>query len=262
MAKATTVVSSEASATRTPKQAIEQVLSEMNLDALYLVCEGEHDAAANLLLDCLAKARRRDMEMAVSHPYYYSRHGTVDATSSATTTNTIIDTIPLMGAMGPNEDWTGYAANHFVFYRNLFATELPDNYAAWDRETLLSFIIMVMYNLAVIKHELGLVEENMEVLMCARTLYKFALDLVGQAVVSANNVSGCAIDMNVLAVAIYNNLGHLFSFIGDDQQGILQCRMGLETHIPVITATLNTGCLSLFHESLSLSCRFNDPSRY
>ena len=111
----------------------------------------------------------------------------------------------------------------------------------WNMGTWLLFYGIVVYNLGLVLHELGLVEGRTNLLTKARVLYQTGLALAKRMCHSDPEHSD--LPSQWLACALHNNLGHLAAFWGDAGRYVMAKR-GLQSHC-------RDSCLpSFFRQSL------------
>lgn len=120
------------------------------------------------------------------------------------------------------------SATCFLFYKCAFLIEEDLTELVWNRATLLTLSAMFTFNLAVIKHNMGLVDADLEELTGARNLYCLAMRFLSTA--KTCYPSKPFIDATLLEAAVCNNLGHIFGFFGDSQ-GIISCRDALYSRL-------------------------------
>ena len=181
-----------------------ETVIDMNQQAIQFIFEGREESAKNLLVDCVEQAQR--------HLDEYKK-GTSRANAHASLG---IDSIALMGALGPEDDWHGYNTRRFCFYRFLFHVHAVAGDALNETDSIF-LCATATYNLAMIHHHCGIVDDDLMAISRARSFYCVSLDLLTQDVVLANPES------ILLQIALYNNLGHLHSFEDDDDDAI-QCQ--------------------------------------
>lgn len=204
----------------------EQIVTRMNQDAVLRVLEGNSEEAKVLLSDCL-------------------NHATSWVARAAPGQNpsVCIIEVPLVGALGPEDDWHGYTGRFFQLYRYVFHASIADDTKVpWDAPTAVLFCATATYNLAIVYHHDGMIEGDTSALGQARSLYSNSLRFLSRELESGDS------NANLLAMALYNNLGHLLSFL-DDRSGVLQCRMELQNRLD--RANVNDATATFFRHSLS-----------
>lgn len=115
----------------------------------------------------------------------------------------------------PNEDVP--TASFYLFRHLLFVENSKDGAPIFVNTSI--HLVTLCFNLAMFYHETGLLDGDLMRLAAARTYYHLARSHlgVGQAPTMAS----------LPALAIFNNLGHLSSFFGD-QETMLFCQETLE----------------------------------
>lgn len=184
---------------------IEASVAQQNQEALTLMCEGHEVQAKQIFHACLNQAQQRKQS-----EFPGSSRSSISPRP-----------VPLMGALGPEDDWNGYQGQYFQFYRNVFTV---NNIGAhiWDSATYSLFCAMVSYNLAIMYHHEGIVEGEITAMGMARTLYYTAMESFTNCRVG--NDAGILL----LGLALYNNLGFFNARVGDTE-GMQQCRQLMET---------------------------------
>ena len=201
----------------------------MNQDALLLIFEGYDQRAKETLHECLDKAVQR-------------AKGSAFPGSSRSSLS--VSCIPLIGSLGPEDDWQGYGGQYFQLYRYLFnLTETGVH--LWDSVTYFSFAGMVGYNVAMIYHHEGLLQDDLSSLLTARVWYEYSINMLARGRDTSDQGT------ILLRLSLYNNLGHVCSLLGDGP-GVRRCRKDMQTNLlgahPVDAATLG-----IFHRGLSLA---------
>lgn len=186
---------------------MEENVAQMNQEALNFMCEGNEVQAKQIFHQCLDQVQQRK-----------------NASMPGSSRSVIFPSpIPLMGALGPEDEWTAYqtAGQGFELYRHVFAISSIGAHI-WDASTFSLFAAMVSYNLAIMYHHEGLVEGEMSALASARTLYYTSMNAFN------NSRVGNDIGIAKLGLALYNNLGFLHAQV-NDQQGMAHCRQLITT---------------------------------
>ena len=112
----------------------------------------------------------------------------------------------------------------------------------WCAETACLFCAAAGYNLATIYHHQGIIEGDVPALSRARSFYCVSLDLLTEEL--EHNLEATS-----LTLALYNNLGHLHSFL-DDHEGVTQCRQDLERKLSTHGHHVDVAAASFFQQSL------------
>ena len=204
---------------------------DLHQDAIHRIFEGNVDAAKQLLVDCIERAKRH---LVTQHP-----------SEVATLQPLYLDTIPLVGALGPDDGWRGYETRSFILYRQLLGPSFLGAHAQWSAEAASLFCAAAGYNLAMIYHHQGVTEGDVPAMSRARSFYCVGLDLLTSEGLEHN------LEAILLALALYNNLGHLHSFL-NDLEGVSQCRQDLEQRLSTIPQghTMDVDTISFFQQSL------------
>eukprot|EP00977_Amphora_coffeiformis_P027503 scaffold34616_cov275-Amphora_coffeaeformis.AAC.1 len=207
----------------------------MNHGAVQWIFEGYAEEVKELLVDCISDAKEEQHHLLSRRPA---------PTSAATTTTTsavfsqpstksecTVEMVPLVGALGPEDEWQGYKTSFFRFYRKACLIHFKwgdDN----DDEVYVTAISILMavasYNLALIYHHQGIVEYDAYALSRARVFYFVSLNALKD--INDTNVKsdqGTEDQVTVLEIAIYNNLGQLNSYV-NDSQAVVQCWQDLQ----------------------------------
>lgn len=217
----------------------EQAEIDMNQDAIHRIFEGNADAAKQLLVDCIERAKRYIGSALPHHPV-------------APCASLYLESVPLLGSLGPEDTWYGYNTRSFLLYRHLFGANFIQAHAQWSAETASLFCAAASYNLAMIYHHQGITEGEVPALSRARSFYCVSLDLLtGDDSQSDHNsiFDYTNYQTVVLTLALYNNLGHLHSFL-DDHEGVVQCRQDLEQKLASHSRVVDDETVSFFQSSL------------
>lgn len=203
-------------------------LTELNSVAVDQLCEGSMEEGEAMLSSGLAVGlQEHQVTACVTSPQVPS----VNKTSPSS-----LMTVPLVGVLADDDFPMDAPHTWFCLYQYAFGLlqSEPDNMS--------SLVAMLAYNLAMVHHQIGLVETDFKRLVKARQLYELAVQHVSTAAVPP-----------LLTLAIYNNMGHLCSFFGDTE-GIQLCRNALECGQHVFP------CLSrVFEASLERARHFSVP---
>ena len=206
---------------------VEETVAQLNQDALYLICEGNEEQAKQMLNDCLQQAKVHSENVS-------NRPGCAPAPIP-------LSTVPLVGALGPEDDWEGYEGGYFKLYRFLFTLPTTGT-CPWDAHSFNAFCAVVSYNLAMIYHHEGIVEGEFASLASAHSLYTFC----GNMLVATRHSS--VRGLVELGLALTNNMGHLCSYLGDGEL-LIKCRRELE--VKLLGAQPDQGTAAFFRHSLS-----------
>ena len=186
-------------------------LTEVNAQAFDKLCEGFHDEATQTMKQVLVIALQG---MAAQNTM-------IDAPATVPLRPFLVD-IPLMDAILPQDFVTDHPAC-FPLYASAFGAEndtLPD---------FRSLVAVVMYNLALIHHQLGLLEGHLPRLLRAQVMYQRVLDYMTAAARPTHHHDDRHA-VKLLLVAAVNNMGHIASFLGD-KQGVQDCVYAMRAHL-------------------------------
>ena len=213
-------------------------LLQMHTKALSFLWEGSEDDAVETLLRCLVYARNLFDQISPSS----SESG--DRSSLSATEISVAEVI------SAEEDYnkTASSNNCFSLYRFVYMIEMEEE-CSCDRLTLRKISSFVSFNLAMIYHEMGLINGDLSCLAKARSLYIMSLGLIQQNRVDSQ---GCATQGECVSeVVLHNNLGHLYSFFGDSN-GIESSREKLEASL-VASRSLDEKVSEFFYNSLAMA---------
>lgn len=188
----------------------ETKLSNLNSEAIRLLCEGYCEEARRLLGSCL---RGINLQLGCAVSYNEDHHEPP-----------ALFTIDMEGVLDVC-DTQRYAAplNCFTLFKFAFAVDDDASCQTWNESMLMSLLALMSYNLAMMHHDQGFVHANLSDLAKARRLYEFALLVLSKA----NSVGKPTMDTALLEAALYNDLGHVHSFLGD-VPGVIFCRESLK----------------------------------
>uniref|UniRef100_A0A7S3KV70 KIF-binding protein n=1 Tax=Amphora coffeiformis TaxID=265554 RepID=A0A7S3KV70_9STRA len=213
---------------------INGALLEMNEEAIHLLYEGDAEEAISTLLSCLEGARE---------PFFQN-----SSSEERTGLSAHLEAIPLGGVLGSEDSIDDYEIEYFGFYRYAFTADKSRVVLSWGNQGWFCFRAAVAFNLALIYHHQGLVNADLPVLSQAVSMYHLGLDFVELA--KDLDDSG----INNLRLALYNNLGHVYSFLGDGE-GVKNCREGLQTELQKTRPDCSTG--AFFRRSLTSAREYN-----
>ena len=198
---------------------------DLHTDAITRLLEGNEEDCVATLLACLNLAKSCTLnalpmdEKTPSEDYNLS--GMIDP---------CIFEVSLEEVIHPNSiDTTVERSSvdaNVRLYRNVFGTDGLDTIR--DRPTLIQFVALATYNLGIIYHERASLKCDVQTLAKAKSLYKFAFQLV-----SSEQASQGVLDLTALELALFNNLGHLCAFLLD-LEGYIQCRDMLQAKLAVV----------------------------
>ena len=209
---------------------------QMNDEGLNMLHEGYIDAAETMLFNCLHEAREL-------MPLVGELHCIAEAVQS-------LESRPLGRALGPDDSWHGYQADHFVMCRFTFTFNSSNReWIEFGPSLPILFRAVVTYNLGLIYHHQGLLNSDVPLLSQAGDLYSWGIDLLR---IYRGPAQGK--ETSLLDLALYNNLGHLYSILGDIE-GMARCKEMLQYALTLPQPSQTT--TAVFESSLSLS---RDPS--
>ena len=144
------------------------------------------------------------------------------------------------------DDWQA-PPTHFDMFRFSFGISSEDLAGISSHESQLHLLVaIVAYNLAIISHESGLIYGlELSKLNKAQKLYHVAI----QNMAIASHIHTDVVTPSTLELAVCNNMGYIYSFLGDSA-GIIDCRDGLER------LTRNAHCATFFPRSLAKAQSF------
>ena len=210
-------------------------LKRFNTEALNLLLEGREEQAIMVLSHSLAWANA-----ALSR----------DSDATQTTTQPLLTEVSFDSVINTT-DFSACRENFFRLYRNVFIVE---DDAAPCR--LVELCAVMSFNLALTYQELGLAEGEVQILARARSLYHISLYYLSHCRPAAPPTNGgeFGMDFCTLELAAYNNLGHLYATL-NDEDGIVICRQGLSMSLArAQTREVDSGVkTTFFNESLILS---------
>ena len=214
---------------------IDQVANS-NQYAILLCCEGDEAEAERVLHQCLFSARQFNPDS-----------GAPVVGPASPRSAVAIGPVPLVGALGPEDEWNGYQGRHFSLYRTAFVVTSirEDEKAGDDNDVALDMLhATVCYNLAILYHHRALVLGKLAIREKARLMYTFAEGHLARAVAST-----CR-EVALLELAIQNNLGHLLDLIGDSE-GAMLCWNKMRNVLKEEKYPVEPG--SFFRENMALS---------
>lgn len=199
-----------------------ETMIQVNEDAVHVLYEGHVEDAIDMLYESLATS------MGTLNPFV----GEQDASTALP-----LEALPLTEAFGPDDGWKGYDTEHFRLHRFIFTVrdededevEEDEEEGSIDYEMNARLYAMLTYNLALLIHHQGLMSADLPTLSQASSLYNLCLEMIGtqqqhQHRQQPDNIAEQA--DHTLELAIYNNLGHCCSFMGD-LPGVVQCQEAL-----------------------------------
>lgn len=108
-----------------------------------------------------------------------------------------------------------------------------------EEEDVPTYVALCAYNLAVTQHEIGLLNGSVRHLAQALSFYQTALTHLDNKNNNNNNDNNKNYNDDThawLKLAAQNNLGHIYSFLGDCS-GVLQCQQAMKDRLSVFPAT-------------------------
>lgn len=208
---------------------IEAMLSQMNNRALNLLCRGELEDAQALLSKLILTAA-----------HYIGSGATSDHRKFP---QLEFGAIALSEVLGREDNACHLeailAGQGFSLYRHAFAV---DDGACSDVVTM---TILAAYNLAVIQHEIAMEDSSCAHLTLAGSFYKLAVSHLQQG------RHNCPV---LVELALYNNVGHLYSVMGNFE-GILECQILVEKSLVPLSSggARDLADLSFFQKSVQQS---------
>ena len=197
-----------------------ETMIHVNEDAVHALYEGHVEDAIDMLYESLATS------MGTLNPLV-GEHDTSAALP--------LEALPLTAAFGPDDGWEGYDTEHFRLYRFIFTVrddEEDEEDGGINYEMNARLYALLTYNLALLYHHQGLMSADLPTLSQASSLYNLCLEMIGTQQQQHQHQHPQQPDYiaeqadHTLELAIYNNLGHCCSFMGD-LLGVVQCQEAL-----------------------------------
>lgn len=180
----------------------------MNYSAVALLCQGKHGEALNMLGQALHSIRDRV-------------DGTMMEVEGAPATVTCsLSSLPI--AKGLDDDSSSSAHNLFCFYNRAFV--FPDTSTSSTISKQMDYSKVILFNMALTLHHKGLVSTSgcdkttTQYLQKALSIYKTIVALQCKKATSSTSSF-----INTLLMAVYSNMGHIYSHFFARQEAI-QCR--------------------------------------
>jgi hypothetical protein len=183
-------------------------LITMNNEAVALLCQGKHGEALNMFRQSLNSIRDH-----VGDAVMEEEDGAPPAAPP-------LRSVPI--ASGLDDDSSSSAHNLFCFYNRAFELPGETGTATFSLSEQMDFSKVILFNMGLTLHHKGLVsttggeKTTTQYLLKALAIYKTIVSLQGKEASSSSFT-------NVLLMAVYSNMGHIYSHFFDRQEA-MQCR--------------------------------------